>query len=147
MDQKGSKWVNRCIFCYYCNALIDPLSLQHPADEETDLYDAESEFNSSRRREPYVSDEYFHQTLLPHLLLLTEDNISNVKICAARTIRNILVSRPFYQDKQSEGNIFLFLIINGTSWYENRPVMVRRSLIEKFFSICLTGNYNEKAER
>ena len=103
MDQKGSKWVNRCIFCYYCNALIDPLSLQHPADEETDLYDGESEFNSSRRREPYVSDEYFHQTLLPHLLLLTEDNISNVKICAARTIRNILVSRPFYQDKQSEG--------------------------------------------
>lgn len=109
VDQKGSKWVNRCIFCYYCNALIDPLSLQHPADEETDLYDlnGEEEFNSSRRREPYVSDEYFHETLLPHLLLLTEDNISNVKICAARTIRNILVSRPFYQDKQSEAYALL----------------------------------------
>ena len=118
MDQKGSKWVNRCIFCYYCNALIDPLSLQHPADEETDLYDTngENEFNSSRRREPYVSDEYFHQTLLPHLLLLTEDNISNVKICAARTIRNILVSRPFYQDKQSEGNSFTKNTLYTSLW-------------------------------
>lgn len=112
LESKGQKWVNRCIFCYYCNALIDPLSLQHPADEETDLYDIEEPAldeptNQKRRRDSYISDQYFHDRLLPHLLNLTEDNISNVKICAARTIRNILISREFYQDKQSEAYALL----------------------------------------
>ena len=34
---RGKKWINRCVFCYYCNALLDPSSLQHPADDELEL--------------------------------------------------------------------------------------------------------------
>ena len=95
--------MNRCIFCYYCNALLDPISLQHPADEENDLYEDPETFEDKRRKEPFCSDQYFEERLLPHLLSMTEDNITNVKICATRTIKNILTNRPYFQNKESKG--------------------------------------------
>ena len=107
-NQRGEKWVNRCIFCYYCNALLDPISLQHPADEENDLYFQSDDSSimsheNKRRKMPFCSDSYFESRLLPHLLQMTEDNITNVKICATRTIKNILTNRPYFQNKESKG--------------------------------------------
>merc|ERR1712176_935220 len=80
---RGKKWINRCVFCYYCNALLDPASLQHPADDESELLaeGVEDEPQKPRRSAPYISDAYFEAKLLPLLLDLTEESITNVKIC------------------------------------------------------------------
>ena len=140
----GKKWINRCVFCYYCNALLDPSSLHHPADDELELLQCvagiEDEPQKPRRRNglsildyffrrkfkntnlvsekidkspkqsaPYVSDHYFEQKLMPHLMDLTGDSITNVKICAVRTLKNIVTSRPHFQNKESESESIIVL--------------------------------------
>ena len=108
---RGKKWINRCVFCYYCNALLDPSSLQHPADDELELLQCvagvEDEPVKPRRSAPYISDHYFEQKLMPHLMDLTQDSITNVKICAVRTLKNVMSSRTHFQNKQSSSKILI----------------------------------------
>ena len=113
---RGKKWINRCVFCYYCNALLDPASLQHPADDELELLQCvagvEDEPVKPRRSAPYISDHYFEQKLMPHLMDLTQDSITNVKICAVRTLKNVMSSRTHFQNKQSSSKILVKLLKN-----------------------------------
>lgn len=44
---------------------------------------------------------------MPHLMDLTGDSITNVKICAVRTLKNIVTSRPHFQNKESESELYL----------------------------------------
>ena len=64
---------------------------------------------SPKQSAPYVSDHYFEQKLMPHLMDLTGDSITNVKICAVRTLKNIVTSRPHFQNKESESESIIVL--------------------------------------
>lgn len=39
---------------------------------------------------PYVTEEFFEEFILPDILKLVTDPIVNVRLCAARCIRNVL---------------------------------------------------------
>ena len=90
----GSKWLHRSVYCYFANCLVDPISVPFPAEQ-----DSEGGVEPDQlRTEPYVSDEFFEEFILDHLLRLSGDSIVNVRLCAARAIRNILRARPYFQD-------------------------------------------------
>ena len=92
--QMGSKWLHRSVYCYFANCLVDPISVPFPAEQ-----DSEGGVESDQlRTDPYVSDQFFEEFILDHLLRLSSDSIVNVRLCAARAIRNILRARPYFQD-------------------------------------------------
>ena len=98
--QPGQKWVHRTVYCYYANSLIDPLSVPFPAEEDSEGGVEPSE----RPSQPFVTDQFFETEILPDLLRLTNDHIVNVRLCAARCLKNILQSRPYFKDTDNPGS-------------------------------------------
>ena len=98
-NQPGQKWLHRSVFCYYANCLIDPISVPFPAEEDSEGgVDVEM-----RDDKPYVCDAFFEEFILPEVLRLSHDPIVNVRLCAARCLRNLLHARPYFKDINLNG--------------------------------------------
>ena len=63
---RKEQWQSRCVFCYYCNALLDPISVQHPADDEEDLYGDDGKQTISRRKERHIINFTYSSHIFGH---------------------------------------------------------------------------------